>query len=186
VKQLYQDIKERIKSQCPEIMHVAVFNNQVELLQNNYTKEGQYENTTQVFEIPAAFIEIESPSEIHQLGNGAQLYDPMVVKIHIVHTFFHGPDYDENLEVFDLKMLVFKALQKWEPNGCVAWVRTSEEQDYDHTSIYHFIMGFTTNYVDTSMIEPVNPGTTLPAPIALDLDAKLKIDNVDIRAGYGN
>jgi hypothetical protein len=183
VKELYLELKQRINDKSPEIQHVAIFNNQIDLLENIYTEGQNYQNTTELFPTPAVFFEFESPSEIHQLGNGVQLYDPLNIKVHIVHTFFNGENYGENLEVFDVKLSVFKALQKFEPKQSVPLVRILEEQDSDHTSIYHYVMTFLTNYMDNSMNEPVDPGKTIQPPIEVELDLDLKIDNNVIRTG---
>jgi hypothetical protein len=185
VKQLYLDIKQRIEQKCPEILHIAVFNNQIELLKNNYSREGVYDQSIYVFPRPAVFIEFESPQEIHQLGNGAQVYDPLNIRVHLLHEFFNGENYEENLEVFDLKLALFKVLQRFEPNGCVAWTRISEEQDTDHTALYHFVMVFRTNYVDNGMRRIVG-GVEKQTPNTLDLTIDLDIDNTIIRTGDGD
>ena len=158
MRQLYTDIKTKLQGITPELF-VAVYNGQFEQIEAQEIYS---------FPFPCAFIEIVSESEVEQLGNGVQIFDPLYVKIHIGHTFYNGDNQEENLAIFDLKQTIFQALQKFEPDGAVAFIRLSEEQDTDHTDVYHFIQTYTTNYVDTTMIEPVG-GVEVQPPFNLDL-----------------
>lgn len=159
MKQLYLDIKARLKLKIPDLNFIAVYNNQFDLM------EGQQIYS---FPFPCAFVEIVSDSEAQQLGNGVQIFDPLYVKIHIGHEFYNGDNQEENLAVYDLRDKVYKALQKWEPNGAVAFIRSSETQDPDHTNVYHFVQTYTTNYIDTIMEQPVD-GQTVNPPFELDI-----------------
>ena len=158
--QLYLDIKARIRDLIPEFNFIAVYNNQFADMES----QDIYS-----YPFPCAFIEIVSETEVQQLGNGVQIFDPVFVKIHIGHTFYNGENQEENLEIFPLKQKVYKALQKFEPDRAVMFIRSAEEQDKSHTDVYHFIQTYTTNYVDFDMQEPVG-GITVDPPFEIDLD----------------
>lgn len=144
MKQLYLDIKEKLQ-EVDSIKHIAVWNNQAELIEN----ERAESYTGYTCALPAAFVELTSPAEIQQLGDEQQLYDPLIVRIHIVTEYYHNAgDMEEDLSIFDLRSDVYKKLQKFEPDGAVAFVRTQEEQDQNHTNVYHFIQTYTTNYLE--------------------------------------
>ena len=164
MKALIQAVKARLAT-VPDFKTIRVFNNQFELLES-----GEYEG---VF-CNAAFIEIINDQPAIQLGRGYQLFDPIIVRIHIGHEFYDGDNMDEDLDVFDLKDKVYQVLQKFEPDGAVAFCRTAEGQDYDHANVYHYIMDFTTNYIDGLMKEPVNGVQSIP-PTELVLNASLNI-----------
>lgn len=181
MKQLYLDIKQRLLTKAPSVRHIAIFNNQIERLKN--INEGDYTQDAYAFARPAVFIEFQNILEITQLGGGVQLYDPLFVVVHIVHDNYHnGGDMDLDLLIFDLKQEVYLALQKFEPLGAVMFIRTSEQQDYDHDNLYHYQMTFTTNYIEQSSLEPVGGIAITPA---LSLTTDLDIDNVVIRTGNG-
>jgi hypothetical protein len=157
MKQLYLDIKTKLQASVPELLQISVYNNQFQSLEDRDIYS---------FPFPCAFVEFVNENESSQLGNGVQIFDPLYVKIHIGHTFYNGENQEENLDVFDLKDKIYKALQKFEPDGAVAFIRSSETQDYDHTDVYHFVQTYTTNYVDFIMNEPVD-GQEVQPPFAI-------------------
>jgi hypothetical protein len=169
--EVFLAIKARIEANITDFNFIHKWNNYVEKL------KSVDENGAPIYGInhPSLFVEYLTPNDIEQLGGGVQIYDPLIIKIHILHNEIDATngDMDQNLNVFELKQKVFKALQGFEPDGCVAFVRINEEQDYDHTNLYHYIQTYQTNYVDTSMMNPVNGQettgtTTLNETIEID------------------
>jgi hypothetical protein len=151
MKQLYSDIKTKLQ-EVSGFNYIGIWNNQVEAIQNR--DPDDYSANT--WPLPALFVEIVTSSDnIQQLGNGVQIYDPLPVRIHIVDDFYNGDNMEENTRVFDHGQAVYAVLQKFEPDGAVAFIRTGEEQDFDHNNVYHFIQTYTTNYIDSSREEPV-------------------------------
>ena len=184
MKNLFIALRARIATKVPEVLHMAIFNDQINRLQN-IQPEGDYSQDCYAFARPAIFVEFLNPNEVIQLGQGVQMYDPLIIRIHLIHDNFHnGGDMDMDLAIFDLKDKVFKALQKFEPTGSGLLIRTAEEQDYDHGNIYHWIMDFTTTYVDSLAAEPVGSISTVP-PTSLNLTLDLDIDNPVVRTGNG-
>lgn len=139
MKELIIEIRDKIQESLPEIKHVAVWNNQVAQLEagDNWA-----------FALPAVFIQLDV-NDIVQLGRYAEEYDLRVI-IHIVQEFYNGDRMDENLTIFDLKQKVFKAIKNLHGETSSTLTRVGEEQDFDHTNIYHFIQTYQTRLTDTS------------------------------------
>lgn len=114
------------------------------------------------FPCPAVFPELLSPNPAKQLGDGVQLFDPLVIRLHILHVQLDSGDgtMEQNLDAWDFAQEVYKKMQRFEPDGAVAFVRTSEERDYSHKAIYHLIQDYTTNYIDSAVQESTD-GTTI-------------------------
>lgn len=161
MKALHLAIKARLESLAPSVKFIHVFNNQFEL-----TESGKMYS----FPFPCCFIEFVNDQPVQQLGNGIQIYNPLIIKIHIGNNQADAADgtMEQDLSVFDLKQEVYAALQKFEPSGAIPFIRTNETQDYNHTNIYHFIQEYTTSYVDQQQAEPVG-GVLSEAPLDLDL-----------------
>ena len=121
---------------------------------------------------PAVFIEFDSPNPISQLGNGVQQFDPLMVRLHIIHEYYNAIDgngvQEQNLEVFAVKQRIYQMIQKFEPDYAVAFVRSSEQQQYDHNMLYHYVQEYKTNFIDNSLNEPIGSVTNTP-PITIDI-----------------
>ena len=116
------------------------------------------------FPMPAVFVEFLNDQEIKQLGDGLQLYDNLIVRLHILHMELDAADgtMEQNLNVFDFMQEVYKKMQRFEPAQAAAFVRVSEARDYLHGNVYHGIQDYKTNYVDNSM-QISTDGTTIDA-----------------------
>lgn len=163
MKALFQAIQTQILNEVTEITYVRMFNNQFE--------NAVQENNTYDFPFPCVFIEFINEQQPKQLGAGYQLYEPLVVRCHIGMNELDAADgtLDQNLNIFDLKDKVYKALQKFEPTGASVFIRTSEQQDYNHGNIYIWQMDFTTTWLDANRTEPLNPTFTEP-PTDLEIN----------------
>lgn len=125
---------------------------------------NQDENGSQYsFPAPAVFPELLSPNPAKQLGDGVQLFDPLIVRLHILHVQLDAGDgtMEQNLDAWTFAQEVYKKFQKFDPDGAVAFTRTSEERDYNHKAIYHLIQDYTTNYIDSTVQESTD-GTIIP------------------------
>lgn len=164
MKEFILAIIAQLELRCP-LVHVNEWNNQF----------AQMETGEQMtFPLPCAFVEIITDSPTVQLGQGVQLYDPLVVRIHIGGEKYNEENYlYRNMDIFDTKQDVYLALQKFEPANASTFVRVSEAQDNDHTNIYHYTIDFATNLMDFSAQEPRNP-IILQPPFTIDLTATLE------------
>lgn len=139
------------------VNYVRMWNNQLERLingdQSDFSLFGVNGDT------PAILIEFVSPATIMHLGNGVQIYDPLDIRVHILHQFFDAQDgtQDQDVVVLDIAEAVYFALNSWF-SSTVAYgqfVRISEEWDYDHPDVYHFVQTYRTTYVDTATNLPI-------------------------------
>jgi hypothetical protein len=142
---------------------VAVWNNHVERLNDG---SGYSINA------PAALVELENLN-VARLGAGFTSTDT-IVRIHIVHYELDASDgtLDQNLNVFDYRDAVKSAFTGLKVTNFSPLQYYGELQDYDHTNIYHYIIEFIGNFVDTKgSIYDADSGLTFETtpPTALDL-----------------
>ena len=71
---------------------------------------------------------------------------------------------DVNLDVFDFKQSVYKAIQLFQGDNTSVFDRQAEEQDYDHTNVYHYIQSYFCALVDNDMPLPID-GTEYEPPL---------------------
>lgn len=120
---------------------VRIWNNHL-----NYEREGKSYNYLK----PAVFLEVVNNVEYKQLGTGYQSAD-VAWRIHLIHEFYDAQDgtFEQDLPVFDLRDSIVTLLSFYEPTGCGPLVRTSETQDYEHDMLYHFVIDFVCNFIDS-------------------------------------
>lgn len=137
------------------VQFVRVWNDQLTL---DEQKEGYS------FPMPALFPEIINPEEIKQLGDGVQLYEPLTIRIHILHWQLDAGDgtMEQNLDVFDFMASVHSKMNLFEPTNAVPFVRGADGRDYQHAGVYHATIDYKTNYLDTTNQISTN-GTTINA-----------------------
>lgn len=149
------------------LSYVRVWNNQLERLLGGEISDFALMNETG--DTPAILIEFVSPATIEQLGNGDQIYNPFGIRLHILHQFYDAQNgtQDQDLVVLDIANDIYDVFQDWMPDTVTidgntyqvpvgVMVRTSEEWDYDHPDVYHFIQEYTTTWVDSRKNRPEN------------------------------
>lgn len=121
---------------------VTVWNNQFEYIQNgdNYS-----------FPMPCGFIQIESDNNT-DIGSKYQGSD-LEVTIHLGQNVLNGELIDENLTIFDLRDLVIKSLSKFKPTMAGLLTKISEQQDFDHTNIYHYEIKYRLHFIDNTAVD---------------------------------
>jgi hypothetical protein len=153
MKQLLIDIITYLRDEIPDFLTISEWNNQIDEI-----NEGEQYG----FMLPACFIEIVNEREKIQLGNGATLYDPLYIKFHIIDeqlnmdTFTDNNNLDMNLKYYDYIASLYNKLYLHEFNKASGLVHKSDENDTQHTNIYHVISTFVTNYVDFTNVNPKN------------------------------
>ena len=121
-------------------LFTRVWNNQLE-----YEKAGDLE----VYPKPAAFVEILSPVIYQEIGKNLSSAD-LGINIHLIHEYYNQDGtFEQDLIVFDLRDQLVALLSQFKPTGCSLMVCTGEMQDYEHDNIYHYIVSFTCNYIDS-------------------------------------
>jgi hypothetical protein len=153
IKQPIQDILARLaaipvingdNNQAP--LYSNIWNNQVKDMK---IKEGA---KTYAFPLPAAFLEILTPVKFEAMGLGLRSAD-LGIRIHLVHEFYNTDGTQElDLTIFDLRDAILatdNGLSFYCPSSCGPMVCVSEEQDYDHSNVYHYILDFACNFTDS-------------------------------------
>lgn len=163
MRSLLEDIIAKVRTDLPQFKFVGIYNQQEEEMK---AEKNQYYDVQK----PALFIEVIDDTVIQQLGGGLQIYDPLLIRLHVVHEQFDAIDgtMEQNLDVYDLKQDVYLAFDRWEPNGSSMWVRMSEKRDHNHTNIYVFLQDWQTTFVDNSAKRP-SAVTTPPTNLQIDI-----------------
>jgi hypothetical protein len=152
------------------LAYVQMWNNQLASWRDDYKKPDDLEAGNKMYDVamPAIMIEFEH-ADMLELGAGVQLYDELVVRVHIVHSQLDAMDgtMEQNLEVYALADAVHMALNKFHPAQAVEFIRLRHTFDYNHDMLYHYIIDYGTNYVDSSTLEPIGGATTGVLPPVL-------------------
>ena len=123
-----------------QFKYVRVFNNQFTQMENG---------TVESFPMPCSFVEIVAPQSYDQLGVGYTISD-LIIRVHIGMVEYDAQDgtFEQNLNIFALRDSVISLLQYYEPVGCGGLMKVAEQQDYEHTNVYHYTVDFKCAFVD--------------------------------------
>lgn len=144
IAQVYQDILSRIDniidSSGNKIFNWrAVFNDQIKR-----TKDGSGYS----FWMPAVFVEIKT----HNEGSiGDQLtYAEMDIIFHIVHNELDDAYglLDQNTNVFQFRDYIKSNFSLFKPTNCGVFIWLGENQSFNHTNIYEYIVKYKCYYID--------------------------------------
>lgn len=162
---LYDDIVAKVKDACPWVEFITMYNSQFEDL------GGEEGAKIYSFPMPCVLVEFDDDIEWHQLGNGVQIADPLNITLHFGVNLLDAGDgtLELNKEVYQRATQLFAAMNKFEPDGCVQWIRIGHTQSKNHDNVYHFQQKYRTNYIDTNRSEPVGSRIVDP-PITLNLN----------------
>ena len=105
---------------------------------------------------PAAFVEFITPVTFTEMGGNFGNAD-IGVNVHLIHEYYNADGtFEQDLLVFDLRDKIVALLSQFKPTACGLMVRVNEQQDFDHDNLYHYIVGFAVNFVD-SKSSPYDP-----------------------------
>lgn len=128
---------------------VLIWNNQFQ-----YIEDG----SSYSFAMPCVFVEIQT-NNTQDLSGSYQGSDIDVI-IHIGQDFYNGANMEQNTTIFDLRDLVIKSLSHFKPTTASLFKKTSEEQDFEHTNVYHYKITYKTHWIDNTAV----PTTTFSTP----------------------
>lgn len=147
-------------------LYARVWNNQI-----RYETDGTLYN----FPKPAAFVEVVSPATFEILGQGFSSSD-ISFRIHLTHENYNNEGtFEQDLAIFDLRDRVRALLTAYRPTNCGPLNCMSEQQDFEHTNVYHYILDFVCNFTDTtgSKLDANHPDkyveTTPPTTLILNV-----------------
>jgi hypothetical protein len=136
-------------------LHTILPNLYVRLYNSQFDDIEDGENYS--FPFPCCFIEFVNDEHIKMLGNGVQLYDPLIVRFHIGDLEYDSMDgnLDQNLNIFTLKETIYTTIQRWKSSKSSIFIRTNEIMDTQHNQVSVFLQEYKTTLVDDTMREPV-------------------------------
>ena len=156
MKSLYLAIKAQLELKLSiQLNYIHIWNNQLDNLEDG----KEY-----LWRFPAVFIEFGNEMPTNSIGNNVKIYDPLEIRIHICHEQLDAGDgtYEQNFDVYTLKQNVYKALQLFQTSGSGVFDRQGEEQDYNHTNVYHYVQRYMTSYIDNDLPLPIGGIEMLP------------------------
>lgn len=122
-------------------LYARIWNNQVEQLRAG--------DDSYIIPDIACFVEIITPVTFDVIGTGYRSAD-LGVRLHLVHQFYNQEStYEQDLIIFDLRDKIVEELSQWQPLLCSPLNCISEEQDYDHDNLYHYVLDFVCNFIDS-------------------------------------
>ena len=130
---------------------VAVWNNQF-----NYVDDG----SSYSIPFPNAFVELDL-NNTEDVGVNYQASD-IEIKIHIGQDFYNGSTLEENLTIFDLRDIVYRKLSSFKTTNTGIFRKISEQQDFEHTNVYHYVITFKAQWVDSTATPQTYYTTTAP------------------------
>lgn len=138
---LINAIKDRLAA-TPGIAHVAVFNNQVDNIEDG----GTYSHS-----LPAAFPELIT-SDPGQLCGGYQSHE-IELRVHLVNDIYNSGYMDQNMEIFALRDAVVRSFWGFKTPQTGHFLKVDEIQDHNHTNVYHYIITFKFHYIDSTTVQ---------------------------------
>lgn len=124
-------------------LYARIWNNNIEKL-----RKGE----SYVIPFPAAFVEVVNQVTYERLGEGLLAAD-VSFRIHLVHEFLNADGtFEQDLEIFDLRDEIIRNLQhvNAQLTNCTPLSMVGEQMDYDHDNLYHYVMDFVCNFIDTT------------------------------------
>ena len=146
-------------------VYVRIWNNQV-----RYEHDGQLYN----FPKPAIFVEVVSPATYEILGQGLRSSD-ISFRLHLVHENLNNEGtFEQDLNIFEMRDKVIALLTGYQPTNCGPLNAMIEQQDFEHTNVYHYVIDMVANFTDTvgSKLDPNNPNKYVSSvpPLTLEID----------------
>jgi hypothetical protein len=159
IKDSILSIKTKLQT-LTDLQFVAIWNNQLA-----EDLEGQIYS----FPKPAAFVEAITPNPWMPLGLGYSQSD-VIFAIHIVHEEYDAGNgnYEQDTNVYDLKTKVNQLLTYFVPTQGGRLMKISEQQDYNHNNLYHYIIQYTCGVIDNDADTTRNDITKAP-PTAITI-----------------
>jgi hypothetical protein len=159
---LYNALKTRLEA-VTALKYVALWNNQFER-----------EDVNVSFNYPCAFIEFTDISYVDDLQLRQRC--SMTVNIHVGFESYKT----EDTSILTLKQTINKALHGKSLPNITKMLRRSETQNFDHTNIQEYIIGYEITGLD---VESLDLPTTEAQIDTLDLNVDPQIINFNIRTG---
>lgn len=147
IKQVIQDVLTRlsaiqVRNQDGNLVpiYARVWNNQLETM---------LDGSNYPFPRPAALVEILTNFTL--VGLGVRSAD-LGIRVHLIHDYYNQDGtMEQDLVIFDLRDMILSpnlGLSQYCPTACGTLNCVGEEQDFNHTNVYHYILNFICNFTD--------------------------------------
>lgn len=120
-------------------LFVRIWNNQLDRMDDG---------SGYVFPRPAALVEVLNSVKWEVIGLGMRSAD-ISFRIHLIHDYYNGDNFEQDLEIYDLRDKILLKLSQYCPTACGTLNCISEEAEYDHDNTYHYILDFVCNFTDS-------------------------------------
>ena len=119
-----------------------IWNNQL-----RYMEDGAIES----FPMPCSFVEVVMSQQHTQLSSGFTESD-VTFRVHLAAVEYDAQNgtLEQNYSIFTLRDTVVALLTYFEPSGCSRLMKIAEQQDYEHTNVYHYVVDFQCSFIDTT------------------------------------
>ena len=135
---------------------VNVWNNQFD-----YIEDG----SSYSFAMPCCFIEVLA-DDTQPIGGKYQGSD-LVVNFHIGNDFYNENLMETNLQIFKLRDDLIKSISTFQPSTGSLLNKISEQQDFQHTNVYHYVVSYKMHWIDTTVV-PIETFTTPPTTLIIN------------------
>jgi len=136
---------------------INIWNNQFD-----YIDEG----SSYSFAMPCAFIELNNNNS-QDIGGKYQGSD-VKLNIHLGNDVYNSDNFEVNHSIYTLRNDTIKALSTFKPTTSSPLIKTSEEQDYQHSNVYHYILNYKLHWIDATAV-PTDTLTTPPIDLNITI-----------------
>ena len=144
MKELLEILLARINT-VPVLRDVRLFNNQLTKLEKN---DSMF--------YPAALVEVLNVTYDGFNGGSDVQFGTVSFKVHVVD---HSPLQGAEMDVYALKHTVHQYLHRFDGDHFNPLVRTEEQLDQDHDSVYDYQITYTTRFAEETTPLPDDTGT---------------------------
>jgi hypothetical protein len=120
---------------------------------DNHIEEiiGNPEVDNYAFRMPACFVEVDF-GEPRELGLGMTSYPDCEILLHFCNWILDGGlgTMERNIEIFGIRARLKNVFKKSNIDFCSSLQTCLEKPDYKHKGVYHYVLGFKTNFLDNT------------------------------------
>ena len=171
-------LRTKLFADIPDLKTVRKWNNQFERM-----------NEESAFDFPCVFIDFSTLAS-NDLSQGIRTIN-FVITLYLGFerldlsqggVKYNGVVMEEELGFFEFQNDVYKSVNHFRPAGCSALQAQDDRTDADHNNVYVHQMDFICSGIDQAT-DVTNTLIETGAPIDLELDVDLIIDDPEIRTG---
>jgi hypothetical protein len=168
-REVIETVRNKIIADVTEFNEVLLWNNQVDSMEVSEERSYNFPNCFIGFQVPAVLKDESNQVQQSKIELTVYIVDEMYA-----NEFDNGVP---NLDIFDLKQKVFKALHSYTLAPMGPLNRIAEETDEDHPNLYVFKQTYSLDWIDCAIPE----AKTTATPTDVTINGEVLIDNVVIK-----